>query len=32
VDVRDWKESLVSDNFGLLSLPAELWRDDITAR
>jgi NAD(P)H-nitrite reductase large subunit len=32
VDVRDWKDSLVSDDFGLLSLPAELWRDDITAR
>ncbi len=31
VRVQDWKDILVSDAFGLLSLPEGLWRDDITA-
>ena len=32
VRVQEWKETLVSDEFGLLSLPDDLWRDEITAR
>ncbi|MBN1855504.1 MAG: NAD(P)/FAD-dependent oxidoreductase [Dehalococcoidia bacterium] len=28
--VGDWKNSLVSEEFGLLSLPEELWRDSLT--
>lgn len=32
VNVQEWKDRLVSDDFGLLSLPEGLWRDDITAR
>jgi len=31
VKVQDFKDSLVAGDFGLLSLPGELWRDDITA-
>ena len=29
VHVGDWKEALVSDEFGLLSLPEELWHDEV---
>ncbi len=32
VDVRGWKDELVSDDFGLLTLPEELWRSAITAK
>jgi NAD(P)H-nitrite reductase large subunit len=28
--VQDFKDSLVAGDFGLLSLPGDLWRDDIT--
>ncbi len=31
VRVADWKDALVRDDFGLLSMPDELWRDDIAA-
>ena len=30
VRVQDWKDNLVSDDFGLLSMPEELWREAIT--
>jgi NAD(P)H-nitrite reductase large subunit len=30
VPVGEWKESLVSDDFGLLSLPRELWQSQVT--
>lgn len=32
VDVTDFAESLVADDFGLISLPEELWRQRLTAR
>ncbi len=28
--VGDWKKALVSEEFGLLSLPEELWREQVT--
>jgi len=28
--VGDWKKTLVSEEFGLLSLPEELWREQVT--
>ncbi|MFW6056674.1 MAG: hypothetical protein ACOC9B_05135, partial [Chloroflexota bacterium] len=28
--VGEWKHALVSDSFGLLSLPPELWQDGIS--
>ena len=30
VPVGDWKESLVDEDFGLLSLPRELWQSQVT--
>ena len=30
VPVGEWKESLVSEDFGLLSLPRELWQSQVT--
>ena len=30
IPVREWKNALVSDSFGLLSLPPELWQDRVT--
>jgi NAD(P)H-nitrite reductase large subunit len=32
VNVRECRDSLVSDDFGLLSLPDHLWKDAITAK
>ncbi len=32
VDVTDFAESLVADDFGLISLPEELWRERLAAR
>ncbi len=32
IDVSDFAESLVADDFGLISLPEELWRQRLTAR
>ncbi len=32
VDVTDFAEALVGDDFGLISLPEELWRERLTAR
>jgi len=30
IPVGEWKESLVSEDFGLLSLPRELWQSQVT--
>jgi hypothetical protein len=30
VPVGDFKESLVAEDFGLLSLPRELWQSQVT--
>lgn len=32
VNVAGWSERLVSDDFGLLSMPEELWRAEVAAR
>lgn len=32
VDVTDFAESLVADDFGLISLPEEMWRERLAAR
>jgi NAD(P)H-nitrite reductase large subunit len=32
VKVGEWRDRLVRDDFGLLSLPGDLWRDEITAQ
>ena len=32
VRVEEWKALLVRDDFGLLSLPGELWREEITTK